>query len=126
MKQEVGYLDERSLRAVKPISRSQLNDGYGADCGRSRGSPYRGAIRPDETIGSRTSPTAKRSEGDLAGARRFPYLPEGRSRAAAKIARYSDVTAQAAIALQSLRSRWRSDGRTRALHVTCRVTGDCC
>jgi hypothetical protein len=36
------------LRGVKAISRSQLNDGYGADCGRSRGGRRRGAIRPIE------------------------------------------------------------------------------
>ena len=37
------------LMAVKAISRSQLNDGYGADCGRSRGGRRRGAIRPTAT-----------------------------------------------------------------------------
>jgi len=34
--------------AVKAISRSQWNDGYGPDCGRSRGGTCRGAIRPIE------------------------------------------------------------------------------
>ena len=38
-----------SSGAVKPGSRSQLNVGFGADCGRSRGGPRRGAIRPTET-----------------------------------------------------------------------------
>jgi hypothetical protein len=33
------HLDQCPLWAVKAISRSQLNDGYGADCGRSRGGP---------------------------------------------------------------------------------------
>ena len=34
--------------AVKPISRSQWNDGYGADSGPSRGDPCRRAYRPIE------------------------------------------------------------------------------
>jgi hypothetical protein len=41
-----GYDQEGRLRAVKAISQSQRNDGYGADSGRSRGGRCRGAIRP--------------------------------------------------------------------------------
>jgi len=37
------------LRAVKPISRSQWNDGYGADSGRPRGDPCTPALRPFAT-----------------------------------------------------------------------------
>ena len=33
-------------RAVKPISRSQWNDGFGADSGPSRGDACRRALRP--------------------------------------------------------------------------------
>ena len=46
-----GGLDARQglpLRAVKPISRSQWNGGYGADSGPSRGDPCRRAFRPIE------------------------------------------------------------------------------
>ena len=39
---------EGLLRAVKPISRSQWSDGYGADSGPSRGEPCRRALRPIE------------------------------------------------------------------------------
>ena len=39
---------ERRKRAAKPVSRSQWNVGYGADCGPSRGGSRRGAIRPIE------------------------------------------------------------------------------
>jgi hypothetical protein len=38
------------LRAVRPASRSQLNDGYNADSGRSRGNHCTHAIRPFETL----------------------------------------------------------------------------
>jgi hypothetical protein len=38
--------EEPPLRAVKPTSRPQLNGGYGADSGPSRGDPSRRAIRP--------------------------------------------------------------------------------
>jgi hypothetical protein len=40
---------DRPHRAVKPISRSQGNDGYRADSGPSGGGPCKGAIRPIET-----------------------------------------------------------------------------
>jgi hypothetical protein len=40
--------NQRALRAVNAISRPQWNDGYGVDCGRSRGGPCRSAIRPIE------------------------------------------------------------------------------
>ncbi len=40
--------DHGPVRAVRATSRSQRNGGYGADCGRSRGGPRRGAIRPIE------------------------------------------------------------------------------
>ena len=43
----------RPLRAVKPISRSQWNGGFGAHCGPSRGDPCRRAVRP------RTKPLAR-------------------------------------------------------------------
>jgi class 3 adenylate cyclase/predicted ATPase len=36
--------------AVKPISHSQWNDGYGADSGRPRGDPCKRALRPEETF----------------------------------------------------------------------------
>ena len=36
------------LRAVKPISRSQSNAGYGPDSGPSRGGPCRRALSPIE------------------------------------------------------------------------------
>jgi len=39
---------ERLNWAAKASSRSQSNDGYRADCGRSRGGLCRGAIRPIE------------------------------------------------------------------------------
>ena len=39
---------ERALRAVKAISRSQLNDGYGPDSDPSRGDQCRRALRPIE------------------------------------------------------------------------------
>jgi hypothetical protein len=40
---------ERLLRAAKPLSRSQRNDGYGADIDNSRGHPCRPALRPERT-----------------------------------------------------------------------------
>jgi hypothetical protein len=40
---------DRPHRAVKPISRSQGNDGYRADSGPSGGGPCKGAIRPKAT-----------------------------------------------------------------------------
>jgi hypothetical protein len=40
--------DQCLLRAVKPISRSQWNDGFGADSGPSQGDSRRRAIRPTE------------------------------------------------------------------------------
>jgi hypothetical protein len=36
----------KTLRAVKPILRGPWNDGYGTDCGRSRGGRWTGASRP--------------------------------------------------------------------------------
>jgi hypothetical protein len=39
---------EDPLWVVKALSRSQWDDGYGADCGRSRGGSCRSAIRPIE------------------------------------------------------------------------------
>jgi hypothetical protein len=37
------------LQAVKLISRSQWNGGFGADSGRSRGDPFWSALRPTAT-----------------------------------------------------------------------------
>jgi hypothetical protein len=54
------------LRALKATSRAQCNDGYGADCCRSRRGPRRGAIRPLPTFiftSAAVSEEASRSSG---------------------------------------------------------------
>ncbi len=63
--------DKGPLRAVKPISRSQLKGGFGTDSGPSRGDPYRPAVRPTEASKAAVCYVRNTSRPDVAGRRGF-------------------------------------------------------
>jgi hypothetical protein len=110
------------LSGVKPISRSQWNDGFRPDSGPSRGDPCRRALRPERALkigpmngreARESGPSAKRVHPQA------PGLPEDSYRMRRRILEtaLANGTRQAA-----LPAHYRSPGRSDLPHLQLELT----